>query len=90
LSQTNQSKLTGTAVFTMTNATGVRTISVAQAGHGNSLILGLSLQRIDGSGSSTISVTTKNGAGNRGIFIVNVTPDPACGTTTQLFVSVSN
>ena len=74
----------------MTNATGVRTISATQAGNGNSLILGVSLQRIDGSGSSVITVTTKKGGGNRGVFIVEVSGSPGCGSAAQLTVSVSN
>jgi type II secretory pathway pseudopilin PulG len=90
LSQSASTNHTGTAVFTMVNATGVRTISASIAGNGNSLVLGVSLQRIDGSGSSVISVTTKNGAGNRGTFIVNVAPDPACGAAQQITVNVSN
>jgi hypothetical protein len=90
LSQSNQAQQTGTATFTMTNATGVRIISATQAGNGNSLTLGMSLQRIDGSGSSIVSVTTKHGAGNRGVFLVNVTTDPACGSGAQLTVSVNN
>jgi hypothetical protein len=90
LSQSIDAQKTGTATFTMTNATGVRIISAGQSGNGNSLVVGLSLQRIDGSGSSVISVTSKNGAGNRGVFIVNVTTDPACGSGAQLTVSVSN
>src|SRR5215208_2582307 len=90
LSQSDETNQTGTATFTMTNATGVRVISAGQAGNGNSLVVGLSLQRIDGNGSSTISVTTKNGAGNRGVFIVEVSGSPACGSTQQLTVSVSN
>ena len=90
LSQSDDTKKTGSAVFTMVNATGTRTISASIAGNGNSLILGVSLLRIDGSGSSVITVTTKNGAGNRGVFVVNVSADPACGSTQQLTVSVSN
>jgi outer membrane biosynthesis protein TonB len=90
LSQSDPSKNTGSAVFTMVNATGVRTISASIAGNGNSLTLGVGLQRIDGSGSSVISVTTKNGAGNRGVFVVNVAATPSCGGTQQLTVSVSN
>jgi len=90
LSQSDATNHTGTATFTMTNATGVRTISASTAGNGNSLVLGISLVRLDGSGSSVISVTTKNGAGNRGTFIVNVAADPACGSGAQLTVSVSN
>jgi hypothetical protein len=90
LSQSNDLNKTGTAIFTLSNATGVRTISASQAGNGNSLILGLSLMRIDGNGSSVISVTTKNGAGNRGSFTVNVVTDPACGSGTNLMVIVNN
>ncbi|HEU4837640.1 MAG TPA: hypothetical protein VFS90_24635 [Pyrinomonadaceae bacterium] len=90
LSQSDSGNHTGTAVFTMVNATGVRTISASIAGNGNSLTLGVGLLRIDGSGSSVISVTTKNGAGNRGVFIVNVSADPSCGSPQQLTVSVSN
>jgi hypothetical protein len=74
----------------MVNGTGTRTISASIAGNGNSLVLGVSLLRIDGSGSSVITVTTKNGAGNRGVFIVNVSASPSCGATQQLKVSVSN
>jgi hypothetical protein len=90
LSQSDVTKHTGTATFTMVNATGVRIISASLAGNGNSLVIGLSQQRITGSGSSVISITTKNGAGNRGVFIVQVSGDPACGSTQQLTVSVSN
>lgn len=90
LSQSDASKHTGSAVFTMVNGTGVRTISASIAGNGNSLTLGVGLLRIDGSGSSVITVTTKNGAGNRGVFVVNVAASPSCGSTQQLTVSVSN
>jgi type II secretory pathway pseudopilin PulG len=90
LSQSDATNHTGTAVFTMVNGTGVRIISASIAGNGNSLTLGVGLLRIDGSGSSVISVTTKNGAGNRGAFVVDVAADPACGGTQQLTVFVSN
>ena len=90
LSQSDTSKQTGSATFTMANATGVRIISASQLGNGNSLNLGVSLQRIDGSGSSVISVTTKQGGGNRGVFIVEISTDPACGSSALLTVSVSN
>ncbi|HKG61384.1 MAG TPA: prepilin-type N-terminal cleavage/methylation domain-containing protein [Pyrinomonadaceae bacterium] len=90
LSQSDAANQTGSAVFTIVNATGTRTISASIAGNGNSLVLGVSLLRIDGSGSSVITVTTKNGAGNRGAFIVNVSTEPSCGSAQQLKVSVSN
>jgi hypothetical protein len=90
LSQSDPAHKTGTATFNVTNATGVRIISAAQVGNGNSLTFGLSLVRIDGNGTSVISVTSKNGAGNRGVFLVNVTTDPACGSGAQLTVSVNN
>ena len=90
LSQSDTGKQTGTATFTMVNATGVRTISASQAGNGNSLGIELSLVRIDGNGSSIITINTKQGGGNRGVFIVDISASPSCGTTTQLTVSVSN
>jgi len=81
---------TGTVTFTMTNATGVRTISAAQAGNGNAVTIGVGLQRIDGSGSSVISVTTKQGGGNRGVFIIDVSASPSCGSTQKLEVTINN
>lgn len=90
LSQSDTTKQTGTATFTMANATGARIISASQLGNGNSLVIGLSQARIDGNGSSIISVTTKNGSGNRGTFIVEIDTSPACGSAAQLTVSVSN
>ena len=90
LSQSDSTKKSGSAVFTMVNGTGTRVISASIAGNGNSLTLGVSLLRIDGSGSSVITVTTKNGAGNRGSFIVNVSAEPSCGSTQQLKVNVAN
>jgi type II secretory pathway pseudopilin PulG len=90
LSQSDTTKQTGTATFTMANATGVRIISATLLGNGNSLNIGVGLQRIDGSGSSVISITTKQGGGNRGVFIVEVSGSPACGSAQKLTVSVSN
>jgi hypothetical protein len=90
LSQSDSTRQTGTAIFTMTNATGVRIISASQVGNGNSFVIGVSLQRIDGSGSSVISVTAKQGGGNRGTFTIQVSADPACGSAQTLSVSVSN
>ena len=90
LSQSVSTKKTGTAVYTMSGGTGVRTISAAQDANGNSLVLALSLVRIDGSGSSTLSVTTKKGSGNRGTFSVKVSADPSCGSTQILTVIVNN
>ena len=90
LSQSVPGQTSGTATFTITNGTGVRTISAAQLGNGNSLDLDLSLLRIDGSGSSILIVTTKNGAGNRGVFTVEVSGSPSCGSSAKLKVTVSN
>ena len=90
LSQSASGRQSGTVTFTMVNSIGVRTISASQAGQGNALNLDLSLLRIDGNGSSVLTVTTKQGGGNRGEFIVNVSASPACGTTQKLTVSVSN
>jgi type II secretory pathway pseudopilin PulG len=90
LSQSQSGNQTGTTTFTMMNATGVRTISAAQAGNGNAMEISVGLQRIDGNGSSVITVTTKHGGGNRGVFVVNVSADPSCGSPQQLTVSISN
>ena len=81
---------TGTATFSITNGIGVRTISATQVGGGNSMVLALSLVRIEGNGSSVLSVTTKHGSGNRGVFIVEIAASPSCGSTQQLTVSISN
>lgn len=90
LSQSDSTKKSGSAIFTMANGTGTRIISAAQAGGGNSLGVEVGLQRIDGSGSSVITISTKHGAGNRGTFVVEVSASPSCGSTQQLTVSVSN
>jgi len=80
----------GTATFVLTNATGVRTLSASQTGGGNSLNISLSLVRLEGNGYSVVSISTKNGAGNRGVFTVDIDASPSCGSTQQLTVSVSN
>lgn len=90
LSQSDPTKQSGTATFTMTNAIGTRMISVSQVGNGNAMTLGMSLQRIDGSGSSVITVGTKQGAGNRGVFVIQISADPSCGSAQQVTVSISN
>ena len=90
ISQSDVTKQTGTAIFTMTGGSGVRLLSAAQDGNGNSLVIGMSLVRINGSGSSIISVTSKHGAGNRGQFSVKVAADPSCGSTQTLTVIVNN
>ena len=90
LSQSQTGNQSGTAVFNVSSPTGVRTISAAIAGNGNSLTISLSLVRVDGSGTSVITIGTKNGAGNRGSFIVNISTDPSCGSGQQLKVNVSN
>ena len=90
LSQSDSTKLTGSATFTMVNASGVRTISALQMANGNALNVSLSLQRIDGSGSSVVTVTSKQGGGNRGVFVVEVKASPTCGSSQKLTVSVSN
>jgi len=91
LSQSDSTKQSGSATFSMINATGtVRIISATQAGNGNSVNIALSLQRIDGNGSTIVTVSTKHGAGNRGAFVVEVSGSPACGSTQQLTVFVSN
>lgn len=90
ISQSDETQKTGTAIFTMTGGSGTRLLSAVQDGNGNSLVIGMSLVRIDGSGSSIISVTSKHGAGNRGQFSVNVGADPSCGSTQTLTVIVNN
>jgi hypothetical protein len=90
LSQSDVTNQSGSATFTMTNATGVRTISATQAGNGNAVNIALSLLRIDGNGLSVITVSTKHGAGNRGVFIVEVSASPSCGSTQLLEVSIKN
>jgi hypothetical protein len=90
LSQSEATKKTGTATFTVAHGSGVRTISATLQGNGNSLNLALSLVRIDGNGSSVISVTSKNGSGNRGVFNVIIATDPACGSSQTLQVTVNN
>ena len=93
ISQSDSTRQTGTVTFTMSGQTGfgtTRIISATQQGNGNSLVIGLSLVRIDGNGSSVISVTSKNGSGNRGVFQVNVSASPSCGTTQVLTVTVNN
>ena len=90
LSQSDSTKLTGTATISVVNGSGVRTLSAAQAGNGNSLVVGLSLVRIEGNGTGVISITTKHGAGNRGVFNVEISASPSCGSTQILQVSVTN
>jgi hypothetical protein len=90
VSQSVDALKTATTTIALTNATGIRTLSASQEGNGNSMVFGLSLTRLEGSGLSILSVTSKNGAGNRGVFIVDVTASPACGSGAQLTVSVNN
>ena len=90
LSQSDSTKKTGSATYTISGGSGARTISAVQDGSGNSLVIGLSLTRIDGNGSSVVSVTSKKGAGNRGTFVVKVSASPSCGSTQTLTVIVNN
>jgi hypothetical protein len=90
LSQSDSTKHSGSATYTISGGSGARTISAVQDGTGNSLVISHSLTRIDGNGSSVISVTAKNGAGNRGTFIVKVSATPSCGSTQSLTVIVNN
>ncbi|HEV8366510.1 MAG TPA: hypothetical protein VGQ39_01045 [Pyrinomonadaceae bacterium] len=90
LSQSDTGNLSGKATLVLTNATGVRTLSASQTGGGNSLNISLSLVRLEGNGYSVVTISTKNGAGNRGVFTVDIAASPSCGSTQQLTVSVSN
>ena len=90
LSQTDLTSQSGTVSLYVANATTARIISASQAGNGNSMTFTLSQSRIEGSGSSILTIGTKNGAGNRGSFTVDVSASPACGNTQQITVEVSN
>ena len=90
LSQSDSTKKTGTVTLYMANATTARILSVSQAGSGNSLTFALSQSRIEGSGTSVITIGTKNGAGNRGTFTVDIGASPTCGDTQHITVEVSN
>src|SRR5262249_55623156 len=90
LSQSATGSQSGSAVLTVANAFDARIVTATQAGNGNSLVLSLSQARIQGNGYSVITVTTKNGAGNRGEFEVDLGLTPACGTGQKLIVKVSN
>lgn len=88
LSQSQSTHRSGTAVFTLTNGIGVRTIKAAMVGQ--SLNLSVSPTSISGSGSATVTIASKTGNGNRGTFLVNISATPSCGTTQQVTVTVSN
>jgi type II secretory pathway pseudopilin PulG len=90
LSQSDPNNLTGTVTLYMANATTARIISATQAGNGNSMTFSLSQSRIEGSGSSILTIGTKNGAGNRGAFTVDVMATPTCGDTQHITVEVTN
>jgi len=90
LSQSDPSSLTGTVALYMANATTARILSVSQAGNGNSMTYSLSQSRIEGSGYSVLTIGTKNGAGNRGSFTVDISASPACGASQQITVEITN
>jgi Tfp pilus assembly protein PilE len=90
LSQSVTSRQSGAVTFTLSNASGVRVLNASQAGGGNALNISMSLVRIEGNGSSVVSISTKHGAGNRGVFIVEISASPSCGGPKQVPVSVSN
>ena len=90
LSQSDSTKKTGTVALSMANATTARILSAIQAGNGNSLTISLSQSRIEGSGTSVITIGTKNGSGNRGTFTVDVSASPTCGNTQHIIVTVNN
>lgn len=90
LSQGNAAQKTGTILFTLTNASGLSTISASQAGNGSSLNITVSPTSINGSGSATVTIGAKNGNGNRGSFSVNISASPSCGTAQQVTVTVGN
>jgi type II secretory pathway pseudopilin PulG len=91
LSQSDPTKQSGTVTFTMVSGTGTtRVISASQVGHGNAVTLGLSLLRFDGGGSSVLTIGTKSGAGNRGVFIIEISASPSCGSSQQIQVTIDN
>ena len=90
LSQSDLTMQTGTVALYMANATTARIITPSQAGNGNSMTFSLSQSRIEGSGTSILTIGTKNGAGNRGSFTVDVSASPACGNTLHITVEVNN
>ena len=90
LSQSDTANLTGTVTLYMANATTARIITASQAGNGNSMTYALSQSRIEGSGTSILTIGTKNGAGNRGSFTVDVSASPACGDTQHITVEITN
>ena len=90
LSQSDPTNLTGTVTLYMANATTARIISPSQAGNGNSMTFTMSQSRIEGSGYSILTIGTKNGAGNRGSFTVDVSASPTCGDTQHITVEITN
>ena len=90
LSQSDPTTQTGTVRLYMANATTARIISPSQAGNGNSMTFSLSQSRIEGSGISILTIGTKNGAGNRGSFTVDVSASPTCGDTQHITVEITN
>jgi len=90
LSQSDPTSQTGTVVLYMANATTPRIITASQAGNGNSMTFSLSQSRIEGSGSSVLTIGTKNGAGNRGSFTVDINVSPVCGDTQHITVEINN
>src|ERR1700741_4906115 len=90
LSQSDSTKKSGTVTYTIASGTGTYTVSATQQGNGNSLGISVSPQTISSNGSSVITISAKNGAGNRGVFTVQVSANAACGSTQTITVTVSN
>jgi len=90
LSQSDSTRHTGTVTFTIANGTGTYTVKVVQEGNGNSLGISASPATISSNGSSVITISSKNGAGNRGVFVVDVSSTAACGSSHTITVTVSN
>jgi Tfp pilus assembly protein FimT len=89
LSQSNSSRQTGYVYYTLSSLNGARTISAALVGNGNSLTFSVSPTTLT-QGVATIAIGAKPGNGNRGIFLVNISANPACGTVKQVQVEVLN
>jgi len=89
LSQRASGTQSGTVSFTLSNAVGSHNITAVQVGGGNTLSISVSPATLSGSGTAIISITSKEGSGNRGNFTVNIS-SPTCGAVQAVTVSVGN
>lgn len=91
LSQNASGQQSGTVSFTLSNATtGTYSVTAVQAGSGNNLTITVSPASISGNETAVVTISSKNGSGNRGNFTVNISASPSCGSVQQVTVSVGN